>query len=249
MIMWVLNLRTMGWYRMRNSGPGEMFRGFVSCDMMYREGLVSSYLVSISLPSPNLTFEDLWHGETGTPDTDPGWPRASPGSPHHVFRVFAECQISSSSTDTCRDDVCQNSRGFCLNKPPGVWHLRSGARKLKEMKLQVFTKICLDTNTYYVKLRVCWSRKVIILSNVNIYGRQHISNSSWWAVNFDPRLEEILQASVPCLLERESHLFCPSFILCEEETVKYMLVNDVLDDSDVMMITGVQGDHPVSMWR
>lgn len=82
-------------------------------------------------------------------------------------------------------------------------------RKLKEVKLRVFTKICLDTNTYYVKLRVCWSRKVIILSNVNIYGRQHISNSSWWAVNFDPRLEEILQASVPCLLERER---VPSFL-------------------------------------
>ena len=81
MKMWVLNLRTMGCYRMRNLGPGEMFRGFVSCDMMYREGLVSSYLVSISLPSPNLTFEDLWHGETGTPDTGHGWPRASPVSP------------------------------------------------------------------------------------------------------------------------------------------------------------------------
>ena len=68
MIMWVLNLWTMGCYRMRNSGLGEMFRGFVSCDMMYREGLVSSYLVSISLPSPNiwgsLTWGDgdTWHG-------------------------------------------------------------------------------------------------------------------------------------------------------------------------------------------
>ena len=126
-----------------------------------------------------------------------GGPWPPPVSPH-VFPIPAECQISSSAPDTCHDDVCQNSRGFCLNKAPGVWHLRS-----KEVKLQVFTKICFDTNTYYVKLRVCWSRKVIMLSNVNIYGRQHISNSSWWAVNFDPRLEEILQASVPCLLERE----------------------------------------------
>ena len=117
------------------------------------------------------------------------------------------------------------------------------------MKLQVFTKICLDTNTYYVKLRVCWSRKVIILSNVNIYGRQHISNSSWWAVNFDPRLEEILQASVPCLLERESPiLLASSFILCEEENVKYPVVNDVLDDSDVvMMITGTGGSSCVNV--
>ena len=176
------------------------------------------------------------------PDTVPGWPLASPAVPSCVpyLRWMPDIIIIP---DTCRDDVCQDSRGFCLNKPPGVWHLRS-----KEVKLQVFTKICFDTNTYYVKLRVCWSQKVIMLSNVNIYGRQHISNSSWWAVNFDPRLEEILQASVPCLLERESHP--SSFILCEEENVKFPVVNDVPDDTDVMMITGTQGgDHPVSMWR
>ena len=180
---------------MRNSGLGEMFHGLVSSDMMYCEGLVSSYLVSISLSISecniwdSLTWGHLTQGLGGP------WP---PLVFPHVFPISAECQISSSAPDTCHDDVCQNSRGFCLNKAPGVWHLRS-----KEVKLQVFTKICFDTNTYYVKLRVCWSRKVIMLSNVNIYGRQHISNSSWWAVNFDPRLEEILQASVPCLLERE----------------------------------------------
>ena len=46
-----------------------------------------------------------------------------------------------------------------------------------------------------------------------------------------------------CLLERESPiLLASSFILCEEENVKYPVVNDVLDDSDVvMMITGTGG--------
>ena len=107
----------MGCFRLRNSELGEMFRGFVSCDMMYREGLVSSYLVSISLPSPN--------SDMRTPDTE-SWVASL-----HVFLVFAECQISSSSSssDTCRTDTCQKSCGFCLNKPPGVWQFRSGAKK------------------------------------------------------------------------------------------------------------------------
>ena len=187
----------MGCFRMRNSGLGEMFRGFVSCDMMYREGLVSSYLVSISLPSPNIS-------DMRTPDTE-SWVAPSMCSlsllnaryHHHLKTRVALTRVKTHAASVWinpqESDICGAEQ-----------------RKLKEVKLQVFTKICLDTNTYYVKLRVCWSRKVIILSNVNIYGRQHISNSSWWAVNFDPRLEEILQASVPCLLERESH---PSYLL------------------------------------
>ena len=43
-------------------------------------------------------------------------------------------------------------------------------------------------------------------------------------------------------------LLTSSFILCEEENVKYPVVNDVLDDSDVvMMITGTGGSSCVNV--
>ena len=188
----------------------------VSCDMMYREGLVSSYLVPISL---SLVSECNMR----TPS-----PRVAPCLPY--LRLMSGIISAHVSRVTCRD----SRASVWINPQDSDICWMRGKMKRNYQVSQNRPGPCFDTNTYYVKLRVCRSRKVIILSNVNIYGRQRISNSSWWAVNFDPRLEEILQASVPRLRERESPILPHSFYVRKASSTRWWIMS---------WMTGCHDDH------